>query len=627
MSLAIIRSVRQLVTGQQCGLARPGAPDVIVRAFSRIAAAFPDESAIHMDMTGFGAEPPARLFGFLSRAAPNRVFLSIVLGALAGLAYALIIPLVTQAIATYASSEAQPMSGRAELFGFEISAPRYAAVFLALCGFILAARTGSAVLLQWVAIDATTGLRLDIYERISRLPIMELERLGPSRLHAAVANDVPAIMAGASAIPAILVNVATIAGLLGFLVYLDLQVFVFVLATLMFGVVTYRIPLFFGNRAYARARDTLDGLQEGMRGLIYGAKELKLSSARRQAFMEEELIGPEQSHRRDSRRGAMLVLAAVNYGNLISFLAIGATTFVISNRYGVEAGTLTAIAMAMLYVTGPLGAILNAINPVLRGTVALKKLNGLLREMPQEAHSGHGGARSVRQIELRGVRMSYPAAGADEFTLGPLDLTLRQGQVTFIVGGNGSGKSTLGKLLSLHYAPQEEAIYFDGELVTAENRDRWRQSIAAVYADFHLFSRVYGVSPEDLAELAPRYLRELGLAHKVALAGAQLSTTTLSTGQRKRLALLVAYLEQRDVYLFDEWAADQDPRFKEIFYLQVLPELRACGKLVIVITHDDRYYHVADSIVRMEDGRILQQHDMTAPDRAPVRGQESSASS
>lgn len=576
-----------------------------------------------MDMARFADERPAQLFGFLSKSAPDKVFISIVLGILAGLAYALIIPLVTQSIELASSPGVQAADAQQrELLGFEISSPRYAAAFLVLCAFILAARTASAVLLQWVAIDATLNLRLNLYERISQLPIVELERVGPSRLHAAIANDVPTVMAGASAIPAILINVATIVGLLGFLVYLNIHVFLFVIGSLVFGIVTYRIPLYFGNRSYTRAREKLDGIQEGIRGLIYGAKELKLNRTKQQAFMDEELVAPEQGYRHESRKGSLLVLAAVNYGNLMSFVAIGVTTFVISNQYGVEAGTLIAIAMAMLYVTGPLGAILNSISPVLRGSIALKKLNALLREMPIEAAGKHEHAVQVGQIELRQVRLSYPArdGGHSEFGLGPIDLTLRRGEINFIVGGNGSGKSTLGKILSLHYIPQEGGVYFDGQLIAAENRDRWRQSIAAIYADFHLFTKLYGTTREDLERLAPRYLKKLELDRKVALREGSLSTTALSEGQKKRLALLVMYLEKRGVYVFDEWAADQDPHFKEIFYSQLLPELKAGGKLVVVITHDDRYYHLADNIVRMEDGRILQAHPAAAPELSQVRG-------
>jgi len=562
-----------------------------------------------MDTDDLADHRQTGLFGFLSQSAPDKVFISILLGVLAGVAYTLVIPLVVQSIEPSVAAELQPAAATPfEWLGFEISKPRYAVAFLLLCGFILAARTASAVLLQWVAIDATLDLRAKVYRRISQLPVIELERIGPSRLYSAIANDVPAILAGAQSIPSILVAVATIAGLLGFLVYLNIHVFLFIIGTMILGILTYRLPMSLADRFYALARRKLDDIQEGIRGLVYGAKELKLNGLKRQAFLQEALIGTEKEFRSASRKGSLLILAAANYGNMLSFLALGVAVFVISNRYGIEAGTLAAIAMAMLYVTAPLGTILNSLNMLVRGTVALKALNALFDDMPIEPAGQVERMPQVEEIELRDVRLRYPQRGGvpGEFSLGPVDLTLRRGEINFIVGGNGSGKSTLGKILSLHYVPQEGQLRFDGEWVTAANRDRWREGIGAIYADFHLFKKHYGVSHTEVASLTSHYLHELGLDTKVQVSDGRFSTTALSEGQKKRLALLILYLEDRDVYVFDEWAADQDPQFKELFYSRFLPQMKARGKLIVVITHDDRYYHLADRIVRMENGRILQ---------------------
>src|SRR5579864_4775183 len=100
------------------------------------------------------------------------------------------------------------------------------------------------------------------------------------------------------------------------------------------------------------------------------------------------------------------------------------------------------------------------------------------------------------------------------------------------------------------------------------------------------------------------YLQRLKLAHKVQIEKGKLSTTDLSQGQRKRLALLTAFLENRPIYIFDEWAADQDPYFKDFIYVNLLPDLTARHKTVFVITHDDRYYHLAERIITMDDGQV-----------------------
>jgi putative ATP-binding cassette transporter len=208
-------------------------------------------------------------------------------------------------------------------------------------------------------------------------------------------------------------------------------------------------------------------------------------------------------------------------------------------------------------------------------------------------------------IELSGVVHSYQGARDNNFTLGPIDLSFSPGELVFLVGGNGSGKTTLAKLLTGLYAPEAGEIRLDGELVTDANRDLFRQNFAAVFSDFFLFDSLLGLHVPELDAQARNYLERLYLDHKVQIDNGRFSTLDLSQGQRKRLALLTAYLEDRNIYLFDEWAADQDPMFKEVFYYQLLPELKTKGKTVIVISHDDRYYNVADRVIKLENGKLV----------------------
>jgi putative ATP-binding cassette transporter len=201
---------------------------------------------------------------------------------------------------------------------------------------------------------------------------------------------------------------------------------------------------------------------------------------------------------------------------------------------------------------------------------------------------------------------NYPSEEKDEgFMLGPIDLTLRPGELVFFIGGNGSGKTTLAKLLLGLYAPEAGEIRLDGAVITEENRDHYRQLFTAVFSDFYLFDSLLGIETPQLDEQALGYLKRLQLTQKVQVNDGVLSTTNLSQGQRKRLALLTAYLEDRSIYLFDEWAADQDPLFKQVFYYELLPELKAQGKTVLVISHDDRFYEVGDRIIKLEYGKIV----------------------
>jgi putative pyoverdin transport system ATP-binding/permease protein len=126
-----------------------------------------------------------------------------------------------------------------------------------------------------------------------------------------------------------------------------------------------------------------------------------------------------------------------------------------------------------------------------------------------------------------------------------------------------------------------------------------------VFTDFYLFDSLLGMDESDLDKRATRGLEELELDDKVQVSDGVFSTTALSQGQRKRLALLTAFLEDRPIYVLDEWAADQDPHYREIFYRHLLPDLKARGKAIVVISHDDRYYHLGDRIVKLEDGKLV----------------------
>jgi putative ATP-binding cassette transporter len=195
----------------------------------------------------------------------------------------------------------------------------------------------------------------------------------------------------------------------------------------------------------------------------------------------------------------------------------------------------------------------------------------------------------------------------DHFMLGPIDLTFRPGELVFLVGGNGSGKSTLAKVITGLYPPAGGEIRLNGRRIDEHNRDDYRQYFSAVFSDYFLFDRIVGVGGNGADERARDYLVRLHLDHKVSIAEGEFSTTQLSQGQRKRLALLCAYLEDRPFYVFDEWASDQDPLFKEVFYTQLLPELRSRGKAVLVITHDDRYFGCADRLIRLDYGKITRE--------------------
>jgi putative ATP-binding cassette transporter len=261
--------------------------------------------------------------------------------------------------------------------------------------------------------------------------------------------------------------------------------------------------------------------------------------------------------------------------------------------------------MALLYITGPVALVLNAMPQIAMARVSLRKIKQVFSALSKEP-----AAEEIRPLpdwdQVKFSNVSYHYTNEDGgFTLGPVDMEVARGEITFIVGGNGSGKSTLCKLLALHYTPTGGEIYFGGVKIDHESLNSGRQYISAIFTDYYLFDRLLGNLQEVDEKLVNRYLSELEIDRKVKVENGRFSTLALSDGQRKRLALLVTFLEDRDIYIFDEWAADQDPMFKQVFYHQILPELRARNKVVVVISHDDRFFNVADKLLIMEEGRLI----------------------
>ena len=221
---------------------------------------------------------------------------------------------------------------------------------------------------------------------------------------------------------------------------------------------------------------------------------------------------------------------------------------------------------------------------------------------------------TLKSLELNQVFYEFPSVdNLAPFKLGPINIKIKQGDIVFIVGENGGGKTTLIKLLLGLYVPQQGQIMLDGKTVTAQYMDDYRQLFTTIFSDFYLFDELLNAE-QDLPQQANKYLKKMKIDHKVTIKDGAFTTTDLSTGQRKRLALINAWLEERPVLVFDEWAADQDPSFRRIFYTQLLPDLKKLGKTIIVISHDDRYFNIADQLVRMENGNVISEDVITEPE-------------
>ncbi|MGF1681168.1 cyclic peptide export ABC transporter [Photobacterium minamisatsumaniensis] len=533
------------------------------------------------------------------RTKPNLFFLSVLLGVVTGICYSLLIPFIIYAT----NSDRRPdLSLEVENFHFFASPTAdLAIVFLATCLGIIVIKSTSYILSAIIAHHGAVAHRIEIYKKINNLPYVKLEEIGQARLINLLNVDIKHITLAATSLPLVWISLITIIGTLGYLVYLDIKVFSFVLMCLIGAILTYQLPIWYANRYLTRSREQYDRVQQGVRGLILGAKELKLSAVKTKTFTDKELVDPEEQALNAEIKGLSILTFTQVYGEIIAFLVIGVVVFHLPYQYPLGNIELFGIVMALLYLTGPVAAILTNLEHLQKGRVALRKLQDFYRDLDSEESAGSAAiSPNWSALSLNNVSYRYPGNNSS-FALNNISLIFNKGEITFIIGGNGSGKSTLSKIISLHYQPTQGHLFLSEQLISNNNLACAREKISAIYTDYHLFPELYGQwNNQKINE----YLRYLELDNKVKIINNRFSTTLLSDGQKKRLALLSLLLEDRNICLFDEWAADQDPRFKDIFYRIILPDLKQQGKVVIVISHDDRYFDCADKVVVMDQGSI-----------------------
>lgn len=453
-------------------------------------------------------------------------------------------------------------------------------------------------------------LRRDLVEKILAVPLRQLEEIGAPRLMVALTEDVLVLTEAMMCVPAFSVNIAILLGGAVYLGYLSWAVLLVMGVFIICGAVAYRVLIRSGFSRLFAARDEQDRLFKHFRELTEGIKELKLHRERRGVFFADHVYGSTERYKKHAISAELRFILAHNWSHLLFFTLIGLILFALPKFAQVTPQALTGYVVATLYLMGPLSGVLGSMSLFGRASAALRKIDQLGFTLAERASDDCPVARNTElprfeKLELVDVTRSYRREKEEDyFTLGPIRLSFQPGELVFLVGGNGSGKSTLAKVITGLYAPESGVIKLNGRPIGDDNRDDFRQLFSVVFADFYIFENLLGAHGRDLDAQAREYLHALHLEHKVKVKDGVLSTTQLSSGQRKRLALLSAYLEDRPFYLFDEWASDQDPLFKEVFYTQLLPELKARNKTVLVITHDDRYFNLADRVIKLDYGQI-----------------------
>ncbi|UXA53243.1 cyclic peptide export ABC transporter [Xanthomonas prunicola] len=477
----------------------------------------------------------------------------------------------------------------------------------------LVVRLLSARLAARVSSGLMADLRTELSARFLELP---LERL-MHRKHAvfgALIGDVGRLAQMIQMGPVLLTNSLLSLGGLLYLAWVSLPLFAVVVPFIGLSGALFYVTRRFTGPAYDRMRkaeETLNGL---LRTLVEGKKELTLSPTRANHFARAELRPAIERARSTQFDTSMhwgisdACAELIGYGWVLAAILAGRYLF------DLPSATILQFVITGLFISGPLNALFDLGAQVGSASASVRHLREMGLDDAPSAPSSAAAATDVMPawttLRLEQVIYRYAGDNGDHFQFGPVDFTLRRGETVFVTGGNGSGKSTLLLLLSGLLRPSEGRILLDGQaLETSLTLASYRAMFSAVFFDFMLFSHVIGsdAAPADPAQVQD-WLERVDLAAKVAFdqADGVFASVNLSQGQRKRLALVQACLDDRQIMLFDEFTADQDQAFRERFYTVLLPELRARGKTLVLVTHDAGYRHLADRVLSLDYGHVVE---------------------
>lgn len=439
-----------------------------------------------------------------------------------------------------------------------------------------------------------------VVKQILDTPLLKVAKVGKARILASLGSDVRNVSFGLLRLPDFLQSSILILCTSVYLCYLSPQIFTL---CAIWIIVIFTINNFLMMKVYSyfrKARENDDALQNNYQNILDGHKELLINRYRAKLYYEDEFENNARSKKKNNTLGNLFNNLSSNFTNVALLALVGVEFYLALEFKWASVAEATTIALSILFLRTPLVSMIGSFPTLLLAKIALDKIAKLELDDYKEHFEKTNFIKDWRQISFKNTSFSYD----DNFHLNPVNLELKKGELIFLIGKNGSGKSTFCMLLTGLFKPSEGEIFVDDMKIDDDNLDIYRSLVSAVFSDFHLFTKTLAKEKFADEEKIASWLEFLELKGKTRVEDHELVLTKLSTGQKKRLAMLIALLEERDILVLDEWAADQDPVFRRFFYKKLLPLLKEQGKTIFAITHDDAYFDSADRIFLAEEGNI-----------------------
>ncbi|MCH3690195.1 multidrug ABC transporter permease/ATP-binding protein [Campylobacter lari] len=440
-----------------------------------------------------------------------------------------------------------------------------------------------------------------IVKQILDTNILSILNTTKAKILASLNNDVRSISFGLLKLPEFIQSSVLIICTSAYIAYLSLEIF---FLCLVWIICVFLVDNFLMSKVYfyfKNARENDDALQKNYQNILQGHKELTLNPLRAKYYYENEFEKNALKKKKSSTMGNILHILSNNWSNSAILALVGVEFYMALNYKFASLQSATTIALSILFLRAPLGAMIGSFPTLMMAKIALDKILNLnLENYTHEFKIGQS-SKAWQKLYFKNVSFAYN----EKFALKPINLELKKGECVFLIGKNGSGKSTFSMILAGLFTDFKGDIFLDNEKITKKNIYEYRSLVSAIFSDFHLFEHILEddkFSKEDLAY----WLEILELNEKVEFIENTFNTIKLSAGQKKRLAMLNALLEKRDILILDEWAADQDPMFRKFFYTKLLPLLKQKGITIFAITHDDVYFDMADRILLAQNGQICE---------------------